>query len=178
MFCRIGQDHLTPGPADRLGERLRRLPEYAPPAGGWERLQRRRSRPRRWAMTAGGGLALAASLLLAVGLWPQGRSPQTPNPGAFPARNAQVAQLIRTSQQLERRLARVRPQVDVWDSVQEAQAQRLEKRLALLDLQLNYADSAAAERLWRDRVTLMNALVDLHQEPAAMPGLRYASYQY
>jgi hypothetical protein len=44
-----------------------------------------------------------------------------------------------------------------------------------VDARLNYGGSDSAE-LWRDRVRLMKALVELHQPEA--PALQYASYQY
>ena len=62
MFCRISEDHLS-GPGS-LGERLRALPSFTPPPGGWARLQARRHAARRRFAMAGGGLALAASLLV------------------------------------------------------------------------------------------------------------------
>ena len=88
-----------------------------------------------------------------------------------------MAQLISRSQNLERQLRRARPQVAVWGSGRDASATLLERRLRVIDAQLNVADSdAAAQRLWRERVQVMDALVDLHDSEA--PALQYASYQY
>jgi hypothetical protein len=180
MFCRISEDHLS-GPSS-LSERLRALPAFAPPPGGWARLERRRAaeRRRRYA-AAGGGLALAASVLVAIGL--VGLKPEpvpTLGGGGFvaakPAAQREVAQLISRSQNLERQLHDARPQVAVWSSSREARADLIEQRLRVIDAQLNVADSDSAERLWRDRVKLMNALVELHQPQE--PALQYASYQY
>jgi len=177
MFCRISEDHLN-GPGS-LAERLRALPAFAPPPGGWERLNRRRHAQRRRYVAAGGGLALAASLLVAIGL--VGLKPdRAPALGgglaATPAAKREVAQLISRSQNLERELSSARPQVAVWNSGQDARATLLEQRLRLIDAQLNVARPDSAERLWRERVRVMNALVDLHQTEA--PALQYASYQY
>lgn len=180
MFCRISEDHLS-GPGS-LGERLRALPSFSPPPGGWQRLERRRAaeRRRRFA-AAGGGLALAASVLVAIGLVGLKPDPVPTFGGGFagaakPAAQREVAQLISRSQNLERQLRSARPQVAVWSSSRDARAGLIEQRLRVIDAQLNVADSGSAERLWRDRVELMNALVELHepQEPA----LQYASYQY
>jgi hypothetical protein len=66
--------------------------------------------------------------------------------------------------------------VVVWNSGRETRVAAIEQRLRLIDAQLNYADSDSAETLWRDRVRLMNALVELHKPQE--PGLMYASYQY
>lgn len=171
MFCRISEGHLTPG---GLPARLRALPAFAPPPGGWPDLQRRlQARRRRFAM-AGGGFALAASLLVAVGL--VGLRPDAPPAAAIPVASQEVAQLILRSQNLERQLSSARPQVAVWSSGRDARASMIEQRVRMIDAQLNVADPESAARLWRDRVKLMNALVELHQPEA--PVLQYASYQY
>jgi hypothetical protein len=178
MFCRISEDHLS-GPSS-LGERLRALPSFTPPPGGWSDLNRRmRARRRQRYVAAGGGLALAASVLVAVAL--VGLKPDAvPNSGnsfaVAPVRTTEVAQLISRSQNLERQLSSARPQVAVWSSGRDARAAAIEQRLRVIDAQLNVADSAAAAPLWRDRVKLMNALLELHQPEA--PALQYASYQY
>lgn len=176
MFCRISEDNLNP---NSLAERLRALPAYEPPALGWNRLQARMQARRRRYAAAGGGLALAASLLAAVGL--VGLKPEVaPQPDttarAAAVQAPAVAQLISRSQALERQLAYARPQTVVWSSRRDTRAALLEQRLRMVDTQLNYADSESAERLWRDRVKLMDALVELHQPEE--PALQYASYQY
>lgn len=178
MFCRVSEDHLS-GPGS-LGERLRALPAHAPPPDGWSRLSRRLDARRGRSAIVGGSLALAASLLVAVGL--VGLRPE-PAPGvmapvrsATPAAAPQLAQLISRSQRLEHELAAARPQAVVWSSGRETRAAMIEQRLRRIDAQLNFADASSAERLWRDRVRLMNALVELHRSEA--PALHYASYQY
>jgi hypothetical protein len=167
-----------------LPARLRGLRDYDPPAGGWQRLQRR-TRARRIQAYAGGGLALAASLLLGIGLSlgigvKQPAAVPVIEPAQQTASNADINRLISTSQLLEQRLARVRPQVAVWDSSREARADELEQRVQAVDAQLNYyaSDPRSAETLWRNRVELMNALVDLHKPQPREPAWQYASYQY
>ena len=185
----ISENKLNP---INLPERLRALPDFDPPAGGWSRLSQRMQARRRRFVAASGGLALAASVLAAIGLVnfrPASTGPslngRTPAPPSAPASRSgaqtlEVAQLIDRSQRLERQLSQARPQVVVWNSGRASRAALLERKLARVDAELNYAqasnDTAAAERLWSDRVELMNALVELHQPEA--PALQYASYQY
>lgn len=167
-----------------LPQRLRALPNFDPPAGGWQQLSARMdARRRRW-LAGTGGLALAASVLVAVGL--VGLRPVTDPPAPAPISVAthtapaavQVAQLINRSQRLESQLLRARPQVAVWDSGRARRAALLERELSLVDARLGYsgADPAEVEKLWSTRVALMNALLKLHQNEA--PALQYASYQY
>lgn len=173
-----------------LPERLRALPAHTPPPGGWRRMDERLNARRRNQAVAGGGFALAASVLVAVGLVglrphpaPQA-APAADNTlvaSAEPARRAPelapaVAQLIGRSQALERQLASVRPQVAVWNTGRDNRALRLETELRRVDAQLDFAEPKAAEALWNRRVLLMKALVDLHETEA--PALQYASYQY
>lgn len=178
MYCRISEDHLS-GPGS-LGDRLRALPVYTPPAGGWNALSARMAAKRRRFYAMSGGMALAASVVVAfvVGVL-------VPKTGAGPSVNfisdanaGEVAQLIDRSQELERELASARPQVMVWTSGREARASVLEQRLRVIDAQLNYAGGRESAALWRDRVKTMNALVDLHKPQSQAPALQYASYQY
>ena len=171
-----------------LPERLRALAPLTPPPGGWMDLNRRMAARRRNFAVAGGGFALAASVLLAVGLVglrpdavPLSQPAADPAPATLAAArptSPAVAQLISRSQSLERKLAYVRPQVAVWNTGRDTRAMLIETELRRVDAQLNFADpqAAEAEALWRRRVGLMTALVDLHQTEA--PALQYASYQY
>jgi hypothetical protein len=150
-------------PPERLGERLRALSEFDPPAGGWTRLQRRmerRSRQRRWASAA--GLAAAACLCLAVGLHGSG-APRAP------AAERQVAVLMERSRSLEDALSQVRPEATVFDSTRATQIAALESSLSLVDLQLTDAPPPAAAVLWKERVELMTALVQALQEAGSSP---------
>lgn len=178
MFCRISEDHLN-GPGS-LADRLRALPAFTPPAGGWNNLSARMQAKRRRVAVLGTGLALAASVVVAVSVTllrpvPQSAAPANLAAAATPEA-VEVAQLITRSQALERELSTAKPQVVVWTSGRETRAAVLEQRMRMIDAQLNEPRSDSAERLWRERVKTMNALVQLHkpQEPA----LQYASYQY
>lgn len=185
MYCRISEDSMNHSDPASLPSRLRALPGYTPPPGGWSRLSRRLDARRRRFVAAGAGLALAASLLAAVGLvlvQPQSPGPAAPQGGARTMTAAatpsgrDVAELIRASQRLEQRLARARPQVAVWDTPRVRTVESLESNLRLVDAQIAYADGRDTERLWRERVELMDALVTTHESQA--PALHYASYQY
>jgi hypothetical protein len=174
MFCRISEDRMSP-----LPERLRALPAFAPPPGGWQDLSARLAARRRRVVIAGSGFALAASVLVAVGLValrPVADAPQVRATVASSTGSQAIAQLISRSQALERELHSARPQVAMWSSGRDARAALIEQELRRVDAQINFADQKSAEPLWRRRVQLMNALVELHQTEA--PALHYASYQY
>ncbi len=149
-----------------LEQALRALPVHEPPAGGWVRLQDAMSaRQRRRRLRAGAGMALAASIVvtvvLRVGAPGTGLQPPAATPQAAPS---ELARLMLESQQLERELRQLRPQVRVWNAGLAAAARSTEQKLALVDLQLNYASSdEAATRLWQDRVALMSRLVQTHE---------------
>jgi hypothetical protein len=170
-----------------LPERLRALPRLTPPAGGWDAMNARLAARRRNYAMAGGGFALAASILVAVGLVAirPDVAPSAPTrangetvvvmaPEVSPA----VRQLISRSQALERELSSARPQVAVWNTGRDSRALLLETELRRVDAQLNFAEPDSAEALWRRRVQLMHALVRLHDTESEAPALQYASYQY
>ncbi len=172
---------MNPSP---LPERLRALPSFTPPPGGWLDLNRRLAARRRNFAVAGGGFALAASVLVGVGLVglrPGAVAPPAATTAASRAAPATqvspaVARLISRSQALERQLSSVRPQVAVWNTGRDTRALMLETELRRVDALINFAEPQAAEALWSRRVQLMNALVELHETEA--PALQYASYQY
>ncbi|TAJ52630.1 MAG: hypothetical protein EPN60_06160 [Nevskiaceae bacterium] len=157
-----------------LSRSLSELPELPPPPGGWARLSQRLDarealrRRGRWA----GGLALAASVLLAVLNLPV--APVSPAPaGAAPA--TAVAGLIQQSQALEQRLAVLKSEAGVWSGALAGNAAGLQRDVALLDVQLSdlafdpSADQRAAEVLWQRRVSLLNRLVSAHEAPTLTP---------
>lgn len=151
---------------ESLGARLRELPVFEPAAGGWPAFERRR---RRRALQRTTGCSLAASVLLAVVVagW-QLRSDR--------AAPVSVAALESQSQALERTLQRARQQTVIWDGEQAQRSAELESQLALVDLQIAYADPKAAPELWQDRLTLMTALVAAHSDPAAADGTELVEY--
>jgi hypothetical protein len=183
MFCRIsdndpGFGNGSSGGPGSLPARLRALPAFAPPPGGWSRMSARLAARRRRAWLATSGLALAASVVVAVALTLLRPAEMPAESSGFAASKAtpEVARLIARSQTLERELSRAKPQVAVWSSGRDDRATAIEQRLRMIDAQLNFADPESAKTLWQDRVKLMSALVQLHKPEG--PALQYASYQY
>lgn len=158
----------------KLSEQLRDLPVQEPPADGWSALQQRQQRNRRSQQAVFAGVAAAASLLLTLGLvlW-QPPSPITEAPQP-------LAQLMQRSRELEQTLAAVRPQARSWDRQLASTAAGLQDELAVVDLQLNYAEDAGAERLWQNRVELMSQLVQTHRQAATQraPDLNSEKEEY
>jgi hypothetical protein len=176
------QAHLAECPActaelDRLYQRvarLRALPTLRPPRDRFPsvaarvREDRRQMRIRRAGVAA---LALAASLLLVV----VGRDLLTP-----PAANAsdQLSAVMAESAVLEQALRQIRSNQQVTDAYTTGAAASLEDRIAELDRRLETAQlhaTAGADAdllpLWRERVGLMDALVDVHLTRAQNVGL-------
>lgn len=156
-----------------LGRQLKALPDFDPPPGGWMRLQRERLQRRRRQWAGVGGFAMAACLVLAIGL---PRFAQPPVEIIEQPRTNELQLLMARSRDLEQRLAVARPQVSRWSGAQAVQVARLQQGLSLVDYKLNQADPETARALWQRRVQLMNAMVELHQQPA--PALVQAAYQY
>lgn len=151
-------------------EQLKNLPAHEPPAGGWSELQQRMRRARGRKRAAYAGFALAASVTLAVGLLLSQPRPQAVAPPGAEAAQLGVAELMGRSRQLESTLAQVRPQAQNWNRRLASTASNLQNELAVVDLQLNYADDAGARRLWQDRVELMSQLVQAHQQASRRTG--------
>ena len=168
-------------PHPSLEHALRQLPDCPPPPGGWQRLSqqldaRRLARHRRqqW-----GGLALAASLLLALAL--PGWRAQTP--AAIAPADDRLQPLRQASAALETELAGLRDRAEVWDAHSADTAACLQYDLALLDWQITEyaaldadpASQAVARRpddltaLWQHRVQRLQALVQQHR---AAPSFR------
>ncbi len=176
------QEHLDTCPQcqeelERLHQRVARLkalPPLRPTRDRWPRVaaQVRADRQRHRTRLAGlVGLAAAASIGLAVGLGSLG--------GSLPAADAQeIAQAVARSQALESALRQYDPESRVLDGHTARIAQELEDRIARVDRELEMAEllerrSGDAEllQLWRERVGLMDALVDVHVTRASNVGL-------
>jgi hypothetical protein len=162
---------------DRLYQRvarLRALPTLRPPRDRFAAVAARVRQDRRqvYIRRAGiGALALAASLLLVV----VGRDLVAP-----PAANAsdQLTAVIAESATLEQALQQLRVSQRVTDAYTARAASSLEDRIAELDraleaAQMNGATNVDADLLplWRERVGLMDALVDVHLTRAQNVGL-------
>jgi hypothetical protein len=117
------------------------------------------------------GLAAAASIALAVAIGPA--------PGPVETSNAdEIRQAMDRSQALESALHRYDPESRVLDGRTARIAQELEDRIATVDRELEVADlmeqqarEARVLRLWRERVGLLDALVDVHVTRASNAGL-------
>ena len=157
---------------DKLQERLRALPNVPPPADGWPALASTlRARQQQRLRIA---FALAASVIVsfsAVLMLPKPEPIITSSPARL-ASAQDVAELMARSRALESHLSQMRETVPVWDERSAARTARLEGELSLVDLQLSDAEPSRAQRLWRDRVDLLNKLVRTHQNA----GLINASY--
>ena len=162
---------------DRLYQRvarLRALPTLRPPRDRFAAVAARVRQDRRqvYIRRAGiGSLALAASLLLLV----VGRDLMAP-----PVANAsdQLTAVMAESATLEQALRHLRSSQRVTDAYTTRAATSLEDRIAELDRELEAAQLRGAPDadatlipLWRERVGLMDALVDVHVTRAQNVGL-------
>lgn len=163
---------------DRLGQRmgaLRALGTRRPPRDRWPVVKaqlsadRRRQGIRRGAVAV---TAVAASLILAIGLKPATSGDKDPTAAAVPA---SIATFQTQSQQLEALLASYGPDGRVMDGRTAAVIADLEDRIALVDAGLMQARRVNAPThdvadLWRGRVQLMDALVNAHVARASYVG--------
>jgi hypothetical protein len=162
---------------DRLHQRVARLkalPTLRPSRDRWPetaarfRAERLRRRNRQIGLA---GLAAAASVVLAVTF--TGHKPEVPDVGS-----SQITQVMERSQALENALSDYNPEGRVLDGRTAQIAQELEDRIARLDRQLEMTELAPEQprdeellRLWRERVGLLDALVDVHVTHASNAGL-------
>jgi hypothetical protein len=135
------------------------------------RAQRRQHRARKFGFA---GLAAAASIALALSL------PHRPEPvvEVSSANPKQISQVMERSQALESALNEYNSDGRVLDGRTARMAQELEDRIALLDRQLEVTELSPGQvrdqellRLWRERVGLLDALVDVHVTRASNAGL-------
>jgi len=183
------------GPYPDLTEQLRSLPDMEPPPGAWQRLRARlrRRRPLAWATAA---LAACAGVV-AVVLLMRGAPLIEPTLTEFvstQADPAEVRDLRRRSQQMERLLRGLPPRRQVVRANVAGSIAELQDRIAAVDYELNRAPppSVAVRRwpagaapsgfvpsqqsgpaptppardLWRQRVDLMDRLVRVRFEEA------------
>jgi len=179
----VHRDHLAGCPAcqaqqDRLDQRIARLkalPTLRPGRDHFGAIrtaaarERRASRVRRVAIA---GLAVAAAVALAVAVGRQ--------QSARPERtlvNPELAEIMSRSRELERALAGFDQDRGVVSGRAVGIATSLEDRLARLDRQIEVVDLMNAEvrqhqmiKLWRERVGLLDALVDVHLTRARYVG--------
>lgn len=166
--CRGEQDRL-----DQRVARLKALPALRPTRDRWPevaaRIQAER-RVRRQRVGALIGLAAAASIALGVAVGRAG--------GELGAGEQEIHQAMARSQALESALSQYHPENRVLDGRTAGIAQELEDRIARVDRELEVAELLERQsrdtqllRLWRERVGLLDALVDVHVTRASNVGL-------
>ncbi len=159
---------------DQRTARLRALPVLKPSRGRFAEIQGLTSRwrfRRRLAVFSLGGLALAATVALAVVLVP---GFQRESATAELAEQEELDSIIARSRQLEDVIQTFDPDRRVTDGRTALVAADLEDRVARIDQQLQVmnlvnarARSVEAVRLWRERLGLLDALVDVHATRAS-----------
>lgn len=179
-----GRAHLDTCPAcqaelERLHQRVARLkalPALRPPRDAWPTIDARvraekHRRQTRWMSIA--GLAMAASVLLAVMVTDMSHPDQ-----AQAATSVAIDSAKAQSRQLENAILQFDPESRVIDGRTARVAADLEDRIAELDRELQMTqmkEDVAREqqllRLWRQRVGLLDALVDVHVTRASNVGL-------
>jgi hypothetical protein len=154
--------------------RLKALPTLRPARDRWPetsarfRAERLRRRTRQVGFA---GLAAAASVALAVTVVNRPVPLENTDP-------TQINQVMERSQALETALSEYNPEGRVLDGRTARIAQELEDRIAQLDRRLEVTELAPQQardeellRLWRERVGLLDALVDVHVTRASNAGL-------
>ena len=153
--------------------RLKALPTLRPSRDRWPetrarfRADRRRRRTRAVGLTA---LATAAGVAIAIGMGSLSRPAD--------ATAEQLNQAMERSQVLESAISEYNPAGRVLDGRTARIAGELEDRIARVDRQLEATELSRQQatdrdllRLWRERVGLLDALVDVHVTRASNAGL-------
>ena len=156
--------------------RLKALPLLSPSRDRWPEIRSRlmaRQRRRRMVWGGVGGVALAASVALALVF---GRPSAVVDDGSVTRRD--IATAMAQSRLLEEALGRYQPDRRVTDGRTATVVAGLEDRIAAVDRQLQLAEMMRREAgspqllsLWRQRVGLMDALVNVHLTRATNAGL-------
>lgn len=154
---------------------LKALPMLRAPRDKWPEIRAQvvaRRRQRRAAWAGVGGLALAASVTLFVLLSGRQAAVETADP------DRALATAMAQSQMLETALGQFRPEGRVTDGRTATVVAGLESQIAEVDRQLQVAGMMSRQvrdeallRLWRQRVGLMDALVNVHLTRATNAGL-------
>ncbi len=179
---------LTADERDALHEGLNSLPDTPPPRALWERIReqaeaeglvRKRRDFRNWYAGAG----LAAAVVMAVMLIPQPPGTQPGDEPGYVTPYPRLAQdptnglqpLMVRSAQLEQNLRALPAEPSVVRAGTAATIIELEDRIAAIDYQLSDPDAgltpAETEIFWRERVRLMESLVQLRYAQAQRTGM-------
>ena len=153
--------------------RLKALPPLRPARDRWPEVAARIRADRgtrRTRLAALAGLAAAAAIALAVAI---GGETGGPDPSG-----GQLQAAMQRSRALETALDRFAPERRMLDGQTARIAQDLEDRIARVDRELEMAEllelqarDAQLLQLWRERVGLLDALVDVHVTRASNVGL-------
>jgi hypothetical protein len=154
--------------------RLKALPTLRPARDRWpETAARFRAERRRRRVRLAGATGLAAAACVAAVIAIGDFSP----PAAEPAPD-QIGQVMERSQVLESALSEYNPEGRVLDGRTARIAQELEDRIARVDRELEATELLPQQardqdllKLWRERVGLLDALVDVHVTRASNAGL-------
>lgn len=149
------------------------LPAVAPPGDGWPFIRAelaRRQRRRLWAGYSGSALAVAAALVLAVGLFIQQPEPAPTDPVVAPRT---LDSLISLSQQLETRVRAYRSEMGGLPTEALIYQVELEDMVAQVDEELSMSPDST--ELWSQRVDLMLDLSRLYQNQLRRDYSRMAS---
>lgn len=175
-LCRTEYDRL-----EQRVARLRALPTLRPGRDPFFTIQARaRSERRRkqFKRTAWVGVALAASLVTIVQVRSTARQNRTLEAVGSNADQPELAEIMARSKQLEGALSSIDSDREVTDGRTVGITTSLEDRLARVDNQLQLVDlmdgtvrRQEALRLWRERVGLLDALMDVH-----MTGAHYVGF--
>lgn len=163
-----------------LAARLRALPELALPGDAWPRIEAAAATARRRRARYRQGLGLAAGLAgaaLALGVWLRASAPNelAEAVAARPAPELETPiaydSLLAESARLERLLLELPRHGRVMNAATAGTIVGLEDRVALIDERLMLAAASGAEParrqvLWRERVDVMNALVQVRYAQA------------
>lgn len=158
---------------DQRSNRLKALNSLRPARDHWPVIERQLRTDRRRKVvrrTAWLGLATAAGFALMLGI-------RSRRPAPEPADQVAINEAMTRSQQLERLIQSYNPEARVVDGRTVRVAGELEDRIALVDQQLEVARQLNVNGrdrevlgLWRQRVGLLNALVDVHMTRASAVG--------
>jgi len=170
-YCRGELDRL-----DQRVARLKALPGLQPSRDLFGSIRTKAAserRSRQIRRIVGAGLALAASVTLVVAAFKSQRSHRR-----LVAADPELAEMMSQSKQLERALAGFDQDRQVVDGRTVAVTSTIEDKLARVDREIEAAElldrtarQQAVIRLWRERVGLLDALVDVH-----LTGARYVGF--
>lgn len=181
LKARLSNDRQAAAELERLGklkEDLRALPELEPPVAARSEVVaamgaavgRRRVRTRRRAagiaVTAGAAAVLAAVAFLALRSGDSTSPVAAASPAGESSSDADYTALIQESTRLERLLAALPAQRRIMNVGTAGTIAGLENQIAFIDDQLTVGTIAGIEpeykqALWRERVDVMNALVQV-----------------